>query len=149
MPPDTTTRVENVSDNIRAQIDALIRLKIRSGINFWIVDSKKILIHLEDNITLKNHVWQGANPNLIIMAKIIKVFTPLSTNKSANVEEKKNQSDATACVKKYLTLFSNWNKDPLAVKIGIKEIIFNSNLTQSLNQLFLRAARPNLNTNTK
>jgi len=89
-------------------------------------------------------MWHGARPSFTTIERMINTLTLTFRNRSASTEEKKNHNDATAWVKKYLTLFSSWNRDPLAVKIGKKAIIFNSSLTQILNQLFLRMANPSL-----
>ena len=83
------------------------RLRITSGMNFWTVVSSRSPPHVEVVITLKNQVWHGARPSFTTMARAATIIAPLTVNRLARVREKKNQSDATACTRKYLTLFSS------------------------------------------
>lgn len=144
MPPiDTTTAVSKITIT-RTQDDPAIRPSTSKGRTFWLVESKNSPPQDEVAITLKNHAWQGANPNFTTMAPVAKSAAPATPKTADRVSERKNHRDATACVRKYFTLFSSWSRDPLAVSSGKNATIFSSSLAHSLNQLLLIAPRTRL-----
>lgn len=102
-----------------------VKVKIKSIGSFWEVDSNRLITHGWEFIKGGNHWWQGAPPTFIIVL-VISEFLLKQIDISAHNIDIINMCDPILWNKKYLTLVSNFLISSIFIRIGMRNIRFNS-----------------------